>query len=39
MTVGCLYAARDIHNNVLRQTLKLPMSFFETNPQGRIVNR
>lgn len=36
---GCLNASRDIHNNLLDQTLRLPISFFETTPQGRILNK
>lgn len=39
MAIGCLNAARDIHDNLLQQTLRLPMSFFDTTPLGRIVNR
>lgn len=39
LAIGCLYAARDIHNNLLNQTLRLPMSFFDTTPLGRIVNK
>lgn len=36
---GCIYASRDIHTNLLKQTLRLPMSFFDTTPLGRIINK
>lgn len=39
MAIGCLYAARNLHNNLLIRTLRLPMAFFDTTPLGRIVNR
>lgn len=39
LAFGCIYASRDIHNNLLNQTLRLPMSFFDTTPLGRIVNK
>lgn len=36
---GALVAAKFIHNRLLMQILKLPMSFFDTTPLGRIINR
>ncbi|PRT52473.1 Metal resistance protein YCF1 [Wickerhamiella sorbophila] len=34
-----LKAAKTLHNRMLRAILRAPMSFFETTPLGRIVNR
>ncbi|XP_076041208.1 ATP-binding cassette sub-family C member 3-like [Oratosquilla oratoria] len=37
--LGCLSSASFLHGRLLRSTLRLPMSFFDANPTGRIVNR
>ncbi|XP_055546953.1 multidrug resistance-associated protein 1-like [Wyeomyia smithii] len=39
LALGCLQAAYKMHNNLLESTLRMPMSFFDTTPQGRIMNR
>ncbi|XP_053694450.1 multidrug resistance-associated protein 1-like [Sabethes cyaneus] len=39
LALGCLKAANTMHNNLLESTLRMPMSFFDTTPQGRIMNR
>ncbi|KAK4321102.1 hypothetical protein Pmani_008086 [Petrolisthes manimaculis] len=39
MWVGCLRAGRGLHNSLLHSVLRLPMSFFDTNPSGRIMTR
>ncbi|XP_055636687.1 multidrug resistance-associated protein 1-like isoform X2 [Toxorhynchites rutilus septentrionalis] len=39
LAIGCLKAANTLHNNLLESTLRMPMSFFDTTPQGRIMNR
>ena len=37
--VGALRSARNLHNGLLKNTMRLPMSFFDTTPLGRIMNR
>ncbi|XP_012560528.2 multidrug resistance-associated protein 1 isoform X1 [Hydra vulgaris] len=36
---GVVRASKALHNNLLKNVLRSPMSFFETTPMGRIVNR
>ncbi|XP_042233575.1 multidrug resistance-associated protein 1-like isoform X2 [Homarus americanus] len=37
--LGTLRSANYLHHNLLRNVVRLPMSFFDTNPSGRIINR
>ena len=37
--VGGLAASRKLHDNMLRNIISSPMSFFDTNPVGRVVTR
>ncbi|KAG0349760.1 Multidrug resistance-associated protein 1 [Podila minutissima] len=36
---AALYASKALHENLLAKVLRLPMSFFDTTPQGRVRNR
>ena len=38
-TWGTVRSARALHNNMFGHVLAAPLSFFETHPQGRIINR
>ncbi|XP_063601949.1 ATP-binding cassette sub-family C member 3-like [Penaeus indicus] len=37
--LGCLRSSRVLHQRLLDSVVRLPMSFFDTNPSGRIINR
>ena len=39
MAIGSRVASRQLHENMLVNIMHSPMSFFETTPQGRIMNR
>ena len=39
ITIGSLNAALRIHNQMVKNLLKLPMKFFDVTPTGRIVQR
>lgn len=39
LSFGAIKASGKLHNQLLHKLLRYPMSFFESTPQGRIVNR
>nr|XP_027211385.1 canalicular multispecific organic anion transporter 2-like [Penaeus vannamei] len=39
LLLGCLRSSQVLHQRLLDSVVRLPMSFFDTNPSGRIINR
>lgn len=39
LNIGCIWTSTSLHNKMLDAVLRAPMSFFDSTPTGRILNR